>query len=191
MKHRKEDFIKGAVFYFYNKTPKGKLLFRERDDYLYFLNKFQKNLMKYPCEVYSYCLMPNHFHFCLEQNGEQPLYRLFNDTLTSYALHYNSKYHLRGKLLQDRLQNKIILKDDYLIQVCKYIHHNPVKALLVEKVEDWEFSNYREYIHLRKSVMFSKKLVKMYPDDFDDYSKNLSEYEKYQDELKLESLLFD
>ena len=140
MKCKKEEFIKDTVFHFYNKTPQGKILFKTDNDYLYFLTKFKKNIKKYPCEVYAYCLMPNHFHFCLKQNTEKPLYHIFNDTFTSYALHYNSKYNLKGKLLQDRLQNKRINDDSYLILLCKYIHNNPLKATLVEDLEKWKYS---------------------------------------------------
>ncbi len=191
MKCKKEEFIKGAVFHFYNKTPRGKILFKTDNDYLYFLTKFKKNIKKYPCEVYAYCLMPNHFHFCLRQNTEKPLYQIFNDTFTSYALHYNYKYNLKGKLLQDRLQNKRITDDSYLIILCKYIHNNPLKAALVEDLEKWKYSNYLEYIGQRDGTLFSKELIKTYPDDFDDYNLKIEEYQKYIGEKTFTDLLID
>ena len=191
MKCKKEEFIEGSVFHFYNKTPQGKLLFKTDNDYLYFLTKFKKNIKKYPCEVYAYCLMPNHFHFCLRQNTEKPLYRIFNDTFTSYALHYNSKYNLKGKLLQDRLQDKRITDDSYLILLCKYIHNNPLKADLVEDLEKWKYSNYLEYTGQRNGILFSKELIKTYPDDFENYSSEIEEYQKYVDEKAFTDLLID
>ena len=191
MKCKKEEFVEGAIFHLYNKTHKGKLLFKCDKDYLYFLEKFKKNIQKYPCEVYAYCLMPNHFHFCLKQNSDKPLYRIFNDTLTSYALHYNSKYKLRGRLLQDRLQNKRIKKDSYLILLCKYIHYNPLKANLVRKLEDWKYSNFLEYSKLRTGTLFSNELVVNYPDDFENYSSEIEEYQKYIEDNEFTDLLID
>ena len=191
MKCKKEEFVEGAIFHFYNKTPQGKLLFKTNDDYLYFLTKFEKNIIKYPCEVYAYCLMPNHFHFCLQQNSDKPLYRIFNDTLTSYALHYNSKYKLKGKLLQDRLQDKRITYDAYLILLCKYIHNNPLKAGLVENLKNWEYSNYLEYLGKRQGMLYSKVLLETYPDDFENYSLKIEEYQKYIDEKAFTDLLID
>jgi len=191
MKCKKEEFIEGAVFHFYNKTPNSKLLFRCDDDYKYFLTKFKKDIKKYPCEVYAYCLMPNHFHFCLQQNSEKPLYRIFNDSFTSYSLHYNSKYNLAGKLLQDRLQNKRIANDSYLILLCKYIHNNPFKAGLVDNLENWQYSNYPEYIGKRNGTLFSNELLENYPDDFIDYKSDIEEYQKYADEKEFVNLLID
>ena len=135
--------------------------------------------------------MPNHFHFCLKQNSDKPLYRIFNDTLTSYALHYNSKYQLKGKLLQDRLQDKRITYDSYLILLCKYIHNNPLKAGLVENLENWEYSNYLGYLGKRQGMLYSKVLLETYPDDFENYSLKIEEYKKYIDEKAFTDLLID
>ncbi|HHE38852.1 MAG TPA: hypothetical protein ENL20_09810 [Candidatus Cloacimonetes bacterium] len=191
MKCKKEEFIEGAVFHFYNKTPERKLLFKCDNDYKYFLTKFKRDIKKYPCEVYAYCLMPNHFHFCLKQNSEKPIYRIFNDTLTSYALHYNSKYNLKGKLLQDRQQNKRIVNDSYLIAICKYIHNNPHKAGLVDDLEKWQYSNYLEYIGKRNGTLFSVELLENYHDDFLNYQDEMEEYQKNIDDKEFIDLLID
>ena len=191
MKCKKEEFVEGAVFHFYNKTPKGKLLFKFDNDYKYFLTKFKRNIYKYPCEVYAYCLMPNHFHFCLKQITGKPLYRIFNDSFTSYALHYNTKYKLKGKLLQDRLQNKRITNDAYLTLLCKYIHNNPFKAGLVDDLEKWQYSNFLEYIGKRTGTLFSKELLENYSDDFSDYISEIEEYQNYIDDKEFMDLLID
>ena len=191
MKCKKEEFVKDAVFHFYNKTPKGKFLFLCNDDYIYFLTKLKRNVAKYPCEIFAYCLMPNHFHFCLKQNSDKPLYRIFNDTITSYALHYNSKYKLKGKLLQDRLQNKRIQEDNYLIILCKYIHYNPVKAAIVKNIDDWKYSNYLEYVGKRNGSLFSKELINNYPDSFLNYAQEIKQYENYSNDKKFNNLLFE
>ena len=190
MRCTKNEYVTGAVFHFYNKTPDKKLLFRCDEDYVYFLNKLKYNIKKYPCEVYAYCLMPNHFHFCLKQKSDMPLYRIFNDTLTSYALYYNHKYQIKGKLLQDRLQSKRVNKDCYLLLLCNYIHNNPVRAGLVEDVAGWEYSNFLEYARLRNGSLYSKELISYFPDDFVDYLNSIKNYQQYINDVKFKELLF-
>ena len=161
---KRAEYIEGSIFHFYNRTEKGKLLFRCDGDYLYFLRKIKSNITKYPCEVFAYCLMPNHFHFCLKQNTDKPIYGLFNATMMSYALHYNNKYNLCGHVLEKRLQSKKLNDEKYVIQLCRYIHYNPVKAGLVDKVENWEYSNYPEITGKRNGTLYSSELLLKYPE---------------------------
>ncbi|MDD3050515.1 MAG: transposase [Candidatus Cloacimonetes bacterium] len=191
MRCRREEFIEGAIFHFYNKTPQNKLLFQNDADYLYFLDKFKKNLQKYPCEVYAYCLMPNHFHFCLQQLSEVPIYRIFNDSFTSYALHFNSKYNWKGRLFQDKLQHKQLHTDNYLISLCQYIHYNPKKAGLVDNLSEWQFSNYLEFIKKRKGSLFSEHLRENFPDVFENYENLITDYERHREDKKFVDLLID
>ncbi|MBC8526328.1 MAG: hypothetical protein ISS28_04325 [Candidatus Cloacimonetes bacterium] len=56
MRCKKEEFVKGRFFHFYNHSVPELKLFREHEDYIYFLKKFKKNLEKYPLTVIAYCL---------------------------------------------------------------------------------------------------------------------------------------
>ncbi|MCF7919812.1 MAG: transposase [Candidatus Cloacimonetes bacterium] len=191
MQCKKEDYTEGSIFHFYNRTEKGKLLFQSDEDYFYFLRKFKSNITKYPCEVYAYCLMPNHFHFCLKQISSRPAYGIFNAAMMSYTLHYNYKYNCRGHLLEKRLQSKKLKDDGYLIQLCRYIHYNPVKAGLVEDIESWKYSNYLEIIGKRNGTMFSAHLSRTYPEEFENYAGNILTYQKYLTGSEFTELLMD
>jgi putative transposase len=191
MRCKKEEFVEGAVFHIYNKTQKGKNLFYDRDDYIYLLRKFNDNYKRISCEVYAYCLMPNHFHFCLKQTSTIELFKPLNKIFISYALHYNNKYKIKGRLFQSKLQHRKVEKENYLISLCQYIHFNPVKANLVDKIEDWEFSNYLEYTNRRDGKLFSHELIKIFPYDFVDYEKRIKDYEKYIDDQQFQYLLID
>ncbi len=190
MRCKKEEFVEEAIFHIYNHSVNEIDLFFEDDDYTYFLSKFKKNLNHKEFEIYAYCLMPNHFHFCIKQNLGKPIYEIFNKTCISYVHHFNSKYKRKGKLFANKLQHKKVKRDDYLIQLCKYIHYNPVKAGLVEKLKNWEFSNYLEYINQRDGTLFSQELISMYPDEFKNYEERIIEYKKYLDEEQFKEILF-
>jgi len=134
--------------------------FRENKDYTQFLKPFKKSVKEIPSSVYAYCLMPNHFHFLLRQNSKIPLYKIFNKILSSYVQKYNLKYNRKGSIFAHPLQSKLVVDEEQLITLCQYIHLNPVKARLVEEPDEWEFSNYKEWISVRSDELFDDFILK-------------------------------
>ena len=103
MRCKKEEFVKGAIFHIYNHSVNEIDLFYERSDYIYFLDKLKKNFSPNELGIYAYCLMPNHFHFCIKQKNNRPIYEVFNRFIVSYALHFNHKYKRMRKLFANKL----------------------------------------------------------------------------------------
>jgi len=58
-----------TYYHLYNRGNNKELIFFEDDNYTYFLNQLKKYVSPF-CEVYPYCLMPNHFHFFLKVTEE-------------------------------------------------------------------------------------------------------------------------
>ncbi len=185
---KKEEFVKDKLFHIYNHSVYEIDLFYEEDDYHYFLSKLKKNFKSCELGIFSYCLMPNHFHFCVKQKSDKPIYEIFNKFLTSYALHFNHKYKRKGKVFCGKLQHKKINNDEYLLKICSYIHLNPLKAGLVKDLCKWKFSNYLEWIGEREGVLFDDELLK---DNFEshNYYRELIEY-KEKEFNEIEDYLF-
>jgi len=191
MRCKKEEFIKGEYFHLYNHSINNTLLFVSDDDYSYFLDKLKPKIIAYPSSVFAYCLMPNHFHFLLRQNGDKPIYQIFNDLNNSYVQHYNSKYTRKGRLYQGPLQHKRVKKENYIISLCQYIHYNPKKARLVDNLSDWKYSNYPEWIGIRNGILFDDEILKLYFGSAIEYKEQIRYYEKYLKEKEFAELLFD
>jgi len=113
--------------------------------------------------------MPNHFHFLIKQNSAKPVNLLFNSLLSGYVQWYNKKYQRAGRLMSNKLQHKAIDNDNYLIYVIRYIHLNPKNAGLVDDLSHWEFSNYLEWISLRKGKLFDSSVRESYYSSPDAY----------------------
>ena len=189
MRCKKEEFIEGSIFHIYNHSVNEIDLFYERDDYLYFLSKLKKNFDSSELGILSYCLMPNHFHFCVKQKSNKPIYKVFNNFLTSYAMHFNHKYKRKGKVFGNKLQHKKINKQHYLIDVCCYIHLNPLKAGFVKDLRDWEFSNYLEWIEEREDILFDAEVLE---ENFETSNNYLKYIETKEIDLeKIEAYLFN
>ena len=73
---------------------------------------------------------------------------------------------------------------NYLLELCRYIHRNPVDDGLVEKLEDWEFSNYLEWIGKRNGSLVDLKLRNKYFSDSDKYKSNVENYKSIKRAVK-------
>jgi hypothetical protein len=86
--------------------------------------------------------MNNHYHLLIETlDGNLSLgMRQLNGVYTQL---FNKRHKRTGHLFQGRYKAILIQKDSYLLEVCRYVVLNPVRARIVEKPEDWKWSSYR------------------------------------------------
>ncbi|AZA62351.1 transposase [Chryseobacterium indoltheticum] len=183
-----EDFEYGYVYHIYTHANGKDLIFREDENYKYFLSKILKYILPI-AEIYAYCLMPNHFHLLirfkdsnqiLNEDEHKYLMKQFSNLLNGYAKAYNKKYNRKGSLFLDFLKRKKVGDEKYLIKLLHYIHNNPVNHRFVEDINDWKYSSYHSYINLAKESKLERKEMMQYFDtikDFVEYHKSNVEYD--------------
>ena len=96
------------------------------------------------CCYYAYCLMGNHFHLLIRERDER-VGETIKRIASSYVYYYNRKYGRDGHLFKERFKSEPVNDMEYFTVLLRYIHQNPVKAGIVEKVKDYEFSSWGEY----------------------------------------------
>jgi putative transposase len=79
-----------------------------------------------------------------------------------YSIYFNRKYNLVGHLFQGRYRAKIIEKDNYILEVRRYIHLNPIRANMVENPQDYKWSSYSMYIGLLKEKLINSEKILSY-----------------------------
>jgi len=94
--------------------------------------------------LYAYCLMGNHIHL-LMQEVNTPIESCMKRIATRFVYWYNIKYQRTGHLFQDRFKSEPVEDDAYFLTVLRYIHQNPVKAGLCDKVEEYRNSSFNEF----------------------------------------------
>lgn len=77
----------------------------------------------------------------------------------SYTKAINKRFSRVGALFQGQFQAKPIQHYNHLLNLCLYIHANPVKDGLVAVPETWEFSNYLEWLNLRAGTLVNREFV--------------------------------
>lgn len=120
-------------------------IFEDEEDCLRFLETLQKYKSQCEFELYAYCLMGNHIHLLMKE-GKDDLTQIFKRIAGSYVYWYNWKYHRCGHLFQDRFKSEPVETDEYFLTVLRYIHQNPVKAMLCQCAEEYSYSSMREYL---------------------------------------------
>ncbi|AFM05886.1 hypothetical protein Fleli_3567 [Bernardetia litoralis DSM 6794] len=159
------------LYHIYNQGNNQETVFLNREDYIFFLTKVREKVLPF-CEIVNYCLMPNHFHFLVNTNdysteeimlGKLTLTRLSNGfrLLTSqYATYFNHKYKRSGSLFRQKTKGKNLEDSEqgnYPFTCFHYIHQNPMKAKLCQKMEDWEFSSFKDYLGVRTGSLITKQ----------------------------------
>jgi hypothetical protein len=94
--------------------------------------------------------MSNHVHLLLE-TGSEPLSKFMQGLQQSYTQYFNRKHHKVGHLFQGRYKAIVCEKDEYLLTLVRYIHLNPIRAKLVQRLDDYPYSGHPEYCGVRVS----------------------------------------
>jgi len=131
----------GAVYHITSRGNEKKPVFKDDQDRENFLNTIQHVTKRYNWICHAYCLMTNHFHLLIETpDGNLSLgMRQLNGVYTQLF----NKWHGRvGHLFQGRYKAILIQKDSHLLEVCRYVVLNPVRARMVERPEEWKWSSY-------------------------------------------------
>lgn len=142
---------KGCFYHIYNRGNRKAEIFLEDWDRKRFLERLGFYKDEFNMTLLTYCLMPNHFHFLFRQDSEESISRFMLSLLTSYAKYFNTKYDLVGRLFQGRFQSKIIDEEEYLLELSRYVHRNPLEIISLSnrfKLQEYRWSSYPEYLGL-------------------------------------------
>ena len=159
MRLKRSDYQPGHYYHIYNRGAHRLSIFREPDNYLFVLGKMKYFAQKLAITIIAYCLLPNHYHFLLRQDGNHPASLLPQRVYNSYVKAYNKRYQHSGTLFEGNFKPKPVCNNNYLLHLCRYIHANPVKHGLVRRLEDWPYSNYQEWIGVRSGTLVDRDFV--------------------------------
>lgn len=101
---------------------------------------------RFEIEVFAYVLMDNHYHLLL-RTLRANLSRAMQWLGVTYTNRFNARHSRSGHLFQGRFKNMLVQNDAYLLQLSYYIHRNPLRAKMVERLADHHWSSYRAYAY--------------------------------------------
>jgi len=158
MARRPRLFAPGVLYHVIVRGNQRQKTFLDDGDYQAYLERLGRYRKRFGVTVYAYCLMPNHVHLLVE-TGSSPLSRFMQGLQQSYTQYFNRKRRKTGHLFQGRYQAIVCDKDQYLLPLIRYIHHNPVRAKIVRKVDEYRYSGHRAYAEGRVTDVVEPKRV--------------------------------
>lgn len=134
-----------AVYHITARGNEKKDIFLDKKDYEKFL--FYLGLMwkRYKVIAYCYVLMKNHYHLLIE-TPQPNLSRMMRDLNGHYTIYFNKRHRRYGHLFQGRYKAILVDKNNYLLELSRYIHLNPVRAGVLSKPEDYSYSSMVYYL---------------------------------------------
>lgn len=153
MKHNKSHY-KGAIYHVMLRGNNKQKLFFQMEDYEYFIERLIICIEQYQIKVHLFCLMTNHVHLVIEVN-HIPLSKVMQSLQVSFTLKINHRHNRCGHLSQGRFVSKLIQNEKYLLELCYYIHNNPVKASMVKSHNDYHWSSHHAYTHQNFSWVYT------------------------------------
>ena len=101
---------------------------------------------RFEIDIFAYVLMDNHYHLLFRTNRAN-LCRSMQWFGAAYTKRFNLRHNRSGHLFQGRYKNMLVQNDAYLLQLSYYIHRNPLRASMVERLADYKWSSYRAYAY--------------------------------------------
>ena len=147
---------------FYHITNRGngrQKIFLNNVDFKKFLEYLLKAKEKYSFYLYAYILMSNHYHLLIETRYPN-LSKIMQYINSSYTTYFNIKRKKVGHMFQGRYKSIVVDKDNYFLGLTRYIHLNPIRAKMVNRPEEYQWSSYNGFIKRKGDGYIDKSCVR-------------------------------
>ena len=150
--------FEGAFYHVAARGNERKKIFLSPRDYDKFLSYLMEAVEKYGAILHAFVLMANHYHLIVE-TPKANLSAFMHSLNSAYTTYFNIKRKRAGHLFQGRYKALLIDVDNYLLELSRYIHLNPVRAGITEKPEEYRYSSYRAYIFPKEETLIFRELL--------------------------------
>ncbi|MCF6214443.1 MAG: transposase [Flavobacteriaceae bacterium] len=160
-------------YHFFNRGNNRENIFIEVDNYDYFIKLIKKYLLAI-LDIYSYCLLPNHFHLVFKIKPKQllpkkikedkmTLYQPFSNMFNAYTKAFNKKYNRVGSLFQKHPKRIRILNEDYLRRLILYVNTNSDHHGIAN-YKGYKFSSYSELVTEKSKLLSKSEVITLFDD---------------------------
>ena len=132
----------GALYHVTTRGDRREPIYEDDEDHRAFLDVFGAVIEDFNWLCHAYCLMDNHYHLLVEtpDGNLAKGMRQLNGLYTQYS---NRRHQRVGHLFQGRYKAILVNKEAYLLELCRYVVLNPVRARMVSSAGQWPWSSYR------------------------------------------------
>jgi putative transposase len=132
----------GAVYHITSRGDRREPIAKDDLDRATFLSILAQAFDRFDAHAWAYCLMGNHYHLVI-RTRQANLSRLMRHVNGVYTQSFNRRHNLSGHLFQGRYKAILVDSESYLLEVCRYVDLNPVRARMVKRPDAYPWSSYR------------------------------------------------
>jgi len=139
----------GAVYHVTSRGNAREKIYSDDQDRENFLGVLGTVVKKYNWFCHAYCLMDNHYHLLIETPDANLSIgmRQLNGVYTQLC---NRRHSKPGHIFQGRYKSILVDKDNYLLELSRYVVLNPVRAKIIGLPEQWKWSSYAATVGMKK-----------------------------------------
>ena len=140
----------GALYHVTTRGNARQAIYTDDQDHSTFLAVLAAVVMRSQWLCHAYCLMDNHYHLLIEtpQGNLSAGMRQLNGV---YTQRFNRRHARVGHVFQGRFKAILVERESYLLELCRYVVLNPVRAGLAKRPETYRWSSYRATAGLEKA----------------------------------------
>ncbi len=143
----------GAIYHITSRGNARLPIFEDDQDRFHFLEVLKNSVERFNWLCHAYCLMENHYHLVVE-TPEGNLSQGMRHINGVYTQDYNRRHHRMGHIYQGRYKSIVVDRDSYLLELCRYVVLNPIRAGMVEEPGQYVWSSYRATAGLERRPSF-------------------------------------
>lgn len=150
--------FEGAFHHVMNRGRNQSDIFHDERYFNEFLKCLKEASEQFDAVIHAYCLMSNHYHLLIETPMGN-LGRIMRHINGVYTQRHNWLNKSDGSLFKGRYKSVLVDEDDYLLQLTRYIHLNPIetKTPMVNDLVDYPWSSYPAYINQTECPTWLKR----------------------------------
>jgi putative transposase len=130
------------VYHALNRGNNRAAVFAEPSDYQAFLQGLARTQLRFPFQLFGYCLMPNHFHLLLRPGPGVSISRILQSLTVAHTWRFHQRHQTLGHVWQGRFKSPVVQDDEHFWMVLRYIEANPLRASLVAHLKEYRWSSY-------------------------------------------------
>ena len=152
----------GCIYHMLNRANRRDEIFEKETDYEAFERVLIEAVSRYKVELFSYCLMPNHWHLCVRPGVDGEMSRFAQWLTLTHTQRYNAHYKTvsHGHLYQGRYKSFPVQDDEHFLTVCRYVERNAFTAELCQAPDQWQYGSLHRWKH---GTTKEKKMLAPWP----------------------------
>ena len=135
--------VGGVIYHVINRANNRAQIFHTDKDYQHFESLLLEGVELTGMRILSYCIMPNHWHLVLHPLNDGDMSEFMRWVTTTHVRQHRTQTKTigEGHLYQGAYKSFPIETDSHLLTVIRYVEQNPLRAKLVKRAEEWQWSS--------------------------------------------------